>query len=238
MKRIKLTGAKEKERFITTMRIAGLAVKTEYVNDTPRGVHLYGQYEGNQAAAMPACCLDTSDMRYSRGWDEGVEFCEKCWQITIGRTDIILFPKRVVHFTNSHDDSPACNHRPGPVRTVFTDEVTCPECRMTEKWKERSGATASRYANFDFYYVVEIHGGVLPEGSLGNNGGYPTRCIFRTRKQLEEVPEEFFKLIRDPEAIDKARRELECDPQAIHNEWTYDQLWRVDRVILVEMPVQ
>ena len=238
MKRIKLTEAKQKERFITTMKIAGLAVKTEYdKNGSSRGVHLYGQYGGNQAAAIPACCLNTADMTYSRDWDEGVEFCEKCWEITIGRHDIILFPKRVIHWVESHDDSAACGHQPGPVTTIFTDEVTCPDCRMTEKWKERYEHPGSRYANFNPYYVTEIHKGKLPEGSLNIKGEF-TKHIFRSREMLENIPEKYFKLVRCPEAIDRARRELKHDPQAVRENWTYDPLWRIDRTILVEMTIQ
>lgn len=234
-KRIQLKNRAKKDIFVATMRIAGIAVRTIHLARTSTA-HLH-DVTRRGPMNLPACCMSTEDVSYSEGWDDDVEFCEKCWQITISRTDVVLFPKRVTHYVEGREDMAACGHWPTPVATIFTDEVTCPHCRVTDEWKKRALDRRSHYANYNFYYAAEVHDGKLPKGTLGDNGGHPTRFIFRTRKQLAGIPAEYFSLVRDCETINKAKLDLDCDPQAEENGWTYEP-WNNGREILVEMSVQ
>ena len=113
--------------------------------------------------------------------------------------------------------------------------MTCESCKDTEEWRKRYTVSESHYANFNPYYVTEYQG-KLPEGSMGNNEGIAVRRIFRTRKELEAIPEKYFNLIRCPEAINEARLALLNTAWAKQNNWNYEP-WN-DRDILVEMSIQ
>lgn len=81
--------------------------------------------------------------------------------------------------------------------------------------------------------VEYVELGPVPEGCFEPRPGEYVRLIFRTPEALRKTPAHYFRVVKDPELIEKAKKAHQGCPLAADNDWQYDA--ETNRVICVRM---